>query len=87
MPIDAILRVSFQSSVRANQAANRALVGHAQNASGPGPFSRINTAVYECRGAETSVALASIATLIDQMLQRPDKIDFLSVSLSSRTTG
>ena len=84
MPIDAIVRVSFQTSVTANQAANTALVGHAKNATGSGPFSRIGTAVYSCSNAgELPVALA-LAALGQTLSTHATSIDFVSITMARK---
>jgi hypothetical protein len=49
MSVDSIVRVSFQSGVKATQAANRALVGHADKDAGRDPFRR----VAQCTRAPT----------------------------------
>ena len=81
MAIDAIVRVSFQSATRANQAANSALVGHLQNATGTGPFRRINTAVYQCSGAPDAEVGKSLALLGEALQTFSARIDFLSITM------
>jgi len=85
MPVDAIVRVSFQTNVQANQAANNALVGHTQNATGPGPFERVGTAAYACSNAADAAVGASIASLGQALQQHATTVDFVSISLIRRT--
>jgi hypothetical protein len=81
MPVSAIVRVSFQSSVQANQATNSALVGHPQDATGTGPFARVGTAVYTVNlGNEAAVGQA-LADLGQAVAAHSQTLDFLSVSL------
>lgn len=84
MPTDSIVRVSFESEPRANQAANNALVGHAQNATGSGPFERVATAVYTCSNAADASVGASIAQLGQALQQWAHVLDFVSISMVRR---
>ena len=81
MPIDAIIRVSFQSSVPANQAVNQALVGHRQHRTASGPFAKVNTALYQCMDADDADVGRSLAALGEAYAAHVRSIDFLSVSL------
>ena len=81
MAIDAIIRVSFNTKVHANRAANQALVGHPQAAKATGPFERTGTAVYQCEGADDAAVGAALARLGQQLNAFADKIDFVSISL------
>lgn len=85
MPMDAIVRVSFQSRSKANRAANAALVGHPQKKVGRGPFRRVGTAVYSCAGgSDTSVGKA-LAELGGVLNHYSVYLDFLSIAIC-RTT-
>ena len=81
MAIDAIVRVSFQSSVQANQAANNALVGHTQDATGSGPFSRVGTAAYTCHGAQELPVAQALASLGQALVTHASAIDYVNVSV------
>src|SRR5258706_13359529 len=81
MPIDASIRVSFQSNTQANQAANQALVGHPQNKSGNRPFVKVGTALYTCRDAAESDVAESIALLGSVLSNFPRSIDSVWVSI------
>ena len=84
MPIDSIVRVSFQTQVEANRAVNLALVGHPQDKRGPGPYERIGTAVYSCSGAdELKIALA-VSTLFVALTEHADKMDFVSITMAHK---
>ncbi len=81
MAIDAIIRVSFESDVNANQAANKALVGHTQNPKGPGPFERVGTALYQCSVAsdhDVGLALRDLGAALQQF---STTVDFVSISM------
>ena len=82
MPIDAIIRVSFQSEVPANQAANKALVGHQSNATGNGPFQRLNTAAYVCYQAPDADVHQSLHALFSAINTHSAVLDYLSVSMT-----
>jgi hypothetical protein len=84
MPIDSIVRVSFQSSVLANQAANNALVGHPQNPTGPGPFTKIGTAVYSCTDAGELLVATALAQLGQALATHAADIDFVSITMARR---
>ena len=84
MSIDAIIRVSFESSVYAIQAVNRALVGHSQNPTDGGPFEKVGTAVYMCTGASEQDVGASLAQLGTALQQYASTVDFVSISLVRR---
>lgn len=84
MAIDAIVRVSFQTNTAANQAANSALVGHAQNPTGPGPFARVNTAVYSAQAKPDADVVQALAALMMVVGQPGAALDFLSISLTTR---
>lgn len=81
MAINAIVRVSFQSSTNANQATNNALLGHAQNPTGSGPFARVGTAVYTCNGAAELPVAQALASLGQALVTYADGIDFVSVTI------
>lgn len=85
MAIDAIVRVSFQTHVPANQAANRALVGDPQAATGTGPFERVGTAAYACTNQPDRAVGNAIADLGSALQQFADKVDFVSVTLVRRS--
>jgi hypothetical protein len=84
MPIDSIIRVSFEGHPPANQAANNALVGHAQNAVGPRPFRRIGTALYSCNGADEIPVAQCLQDLGNALADHADLIDFVSITLARR---
>jgi hypothetical protein len=84
MPVDSIIRVSFQTNPQANQAANTALVGHTQNASGPGPFARVGTAAYSCSNAPELAVGSAIAQLGNALKDFASDLDFVSISLVRR---
>jgi len=85
MAVDAIVRVSFQSNVQANQAANMALVGHVQNSRGVGPFVRVGTAVFSCSNAAELPVATSLATLGEALRTYAESIDFVSITMARRT--
>ena len=80
MSINSIVRVSFQSNINANQAVNKALVGHAQNSSGPGPYKRVGTAVFVCDSDHDGEVANAFAKLNQTITQFHDSIDFMSIS-------
>ena len=82
MAFDAIIRVSFQSSPAANQAANQALVGHAQDAEGTGPFRRIGTALYSMNAGRDEDVATALAALGTALSEHASELDFVSVSLA-----
>ena len=84
MAVDAIVRVSFQTNIPANQAANSALVGHTQNANGPGPFVRVGTAAYSCHAGADVEVLSALAALGQALAANAATVDFVSVSLVRR---
>lgn len=84
MPIDAIVRVSFQSSVNANQATNKALVGKAQGDTGPGPFLKVGTAGYSCSAADDARVGEALAQLGGVLQQYSAELDFAVISLIRR---
>ena len=84
MAIDAIIRVSFQTSPEANKAANSALVGHQSNSHGPGPFERVNTAVYSCRGESDNVVHDALRDFVVALGTHREVLDFVSVTATKR---
>src|SRR5947209_2927214 len=84
MPFDSIVRVSFQSSVQANQAANNALVGDPQAATGPGPFARVGTAAFSCSGASEVAVATALAQLGAALEAHAAVLDFVAVTLVRR---
>ncbi len=84
MAVDAIVRVSFQSNVLANQAANNAMVGHAQAATGGGPFERVGTAAYSCSNADELQVAQALAQLGQALVMHAPDIDFVGVTLVRR---
>jgi hypothetical protein len=81
MSVSSIVRVSFQTNVTANQAVNSALVGHTQNAQGPGPFTKVGTAAYTVTAGNDSAVAAALADLGKAIASNAADLDFLSVSL------
>lgn len=81
MPVDAIVRVSFQSSVAANRATHAALTGVPQG-HGTGPFVKVNTAVYECIGGDEAAVVSALATLGQTLITHALVVDFVSISLT-----
>tara|TARA_R100000988_G_scaffold11065_1_gene6003 strand:- start:7 stop:312 length:306 start_codon:yes stop_codon:yes gene_type:complete len=84
MPIDAIVRASFQSHVKGNQAVNRALVGHAQDAVGTGPFERVNTQVFVASAKPDADIHAALDSLIEAIGAHSSKLDYLSLTVTTR---
>jgi hypothetical protein len=82
MAIDAIIRVSFQSDTPANQDVNEALVGHKQEATGPNPFRRVNTAVYSCTNGDDDSVKNALTGFVKAIGRHTYSLDFLSVSLT-----
>jgi hypothetical protein len=81
MPVDAIIRVSFQSSATANRAAHEALTGVKQGV-GTGPFAKVGTAAYVVSGGNDIDVGAAIARLGTVLSTHATKLDFFSVSLA-----
>ena len=84
MPVDCIVRVSFNNDKPAYPAVDLALVGDELNATGTGPFTKIGTACYSCSGKHSGHVLTALLNL-GQALQFAD-IDFLSITMASNTT-
>ena len=84
MAVDAIVRVSFQTNIPANQAANYALVGHTQNTNGPGPFVRVGTAAFSCNAGSDADVMNALAALGQALAAHSATVDFVSVSLVRR---
>jgi hypothetical protein len=85
MPFDAIVRVSFNGGdPRRNQAANRALVGHAQDAAGSGPFIRTATAAYSCQNGELGDIGKALGELGQALSEHAEFLDFATVTLVQR---
>lgn len=85
MPVDAIVRFSFQTNSGANQAANRALTGDPAPAPGTGaPFQKAGTAAYTCHnGIEAHIGKA-LADFGQALQQYAGEIDFVSVTVARR---
>lgn len=81
MAVDSIVRVSFQTNVAANQAVNSALVGHPQNATGTGPFTRVGTAAFSVNGGNDAAVGSALAMLGAAISTHSADLDFLSISL------
>lgn len=84
MPVDAIVRVSFQSNVKANQEVNLALVGHRQEPAGSGPFQRVNTALFECIEKPEIAVATALRDLGNTVLNHAEVLDFMSVTVVRR---
>jgi hypothetical protein len=83
-PVDAVVRVSFQSKVKANHAVNLALVGHRQHESATGPFERIGTALYFCR-ERTQKDVAVALKQLGAALVNEGAIDCISITIFKHT--
>ena len=84
MALDAIVRASFQTHVTGNQAVNRALVGQHQDATGPGPFERVNTQVFVASAKPDAAVHAALASLMTPINTHSAKLDYLSVTVTTR---
>ena len=71
MAIDAIVRASFQTHVKGNQAVNKALVGHTQDPTGTGPFERVNTQVFVASARPDADVHAALASLMNRSARTP----------------
>ena len=87
MSTDAIVRVSFESDSEASKAANRTLVGHRRADSGPGPFVRVNTAVYLATACDDDDVLRALAEMLVVLQAKSEKLDFVSISVTTRKNG
>ncbi len=85
MAFDAIVRVSFQTDVQANQAVNKALVGDSQNSTGTGPFTKIGTALYSCTNANDSEVAGTLVELSKELKANASSLDFCSITLAKRS--
>lgn len=84
MAVDAIVRVSFETDTPANQAANKALVGHAQEWIATGLFQKVGTAAYACSNAKEVDVAHALAELGKALLRYADSIDFVAISVARR---
>jgi hypothetical protein len=84
MAVDAIVRVSFDTNASANQAANKALVGHAQNARATGPFERIGTAAYSCSNASDLAVAQALGLLSAAVIQYSGSVDSIAITFVRR---
>ena len=87
MPVDSIVRVSFQSSSAANHAADLALVGDSLHRTGRGPFRKVNTACYSCSDASESAVAAALARLSQVLQDHTPALDFVSITLTRHGTS
>ena len=85
MPVDSIVRVSFQTVPEANQASNYALVGHNANPTGPRPYTRVGTACYSCSNAEDHAVAECLADLAATISDHAGQVDFVSITIARRT--
>jgi hypothetical protein len=85
--VDSIIRVSFQSSVPALQAANNALVGHQSAPTGNGPFIRVGTAAFSAQGQPEQEVANALAGLGAVLAHYAEVLDFVAISLVRRHDG
>lgn len=83
MAVDSIVRVSFQTNPSANQAVNQALVGHAQDPTGSGPFTRVGTAAYTCRGGAEVAVMSALDQLGRALSKFAVDVDFVSITVAA----
>lgn len=86
MSLDAIVRVSFESSTAANDAANKALVGHLKSRTGKGPLSRIGTAAYSCRDADEREVANTLAALGQALVEYAQHLDFAAITIARKAS-
>lgn len=88
MPIDAVVRVSFQASdatkaqaVQALQAVREALTGRKQDGPGPdpGPFTKPGTGLYRCADGQESAVMKSLQGLTAIIRMNADILDHVFV--------
>lgn len=87
MAINAIVRASFQSVVQANQAVNKALVGHQGEPTGTGPFERVNTQVFVASAKPDADVHAALTALMSAISTHSGSLDYLSVTMTRRKLG
>ena len=78
----AIITISFQSKVAANQAMHEALTGVKQGHSGPGPFRKPGTACYTAVGADKTAILIAIQKAVAAAMEHADALDSILISMS-----
>jgi hypothetical protein len=78
------IKVSFQSNPRANQAVNRALVGHHANAQGPGPYERIGTGSYAAIDPDPQEQAEAFAEFHRALDEFDDSLDSYSINVMRR---
>jgi hypothetical protein len=88
MPIDAVIRVSFDGEPpQTYQAVNRVLVGNAQDDIGPGLFVRPGTHLFHCPSGDATAVAANLAELVDVIRTHATSVDFLSITLVRHRQG
>lgn len=75
MPIDAIVRLSFQTNSQANQEAQRAITSS-------GVFQRVNTAVFSTSKGDDEKVQAALEQLLGVLKNHSSTIDFVSLTLT-----
>ncbi len=81
MPIDAIVRVSFESSPKANLAVDKALAGDPATR---GPFEKIATAAYSCHSGDDAAVGRALGDFGAVLSDYAAVIDSVSISLVRR---
>jgi len=84
MPIESTVRVSFDTDIPANRAANKALVGKPQGKRGSGPFEKVGTALYMSSGRKSAEVGAALADLGVVLRDHAASVDFVLVTLVRR---
>lgn len=86
--MNAIVRVSFQSSVTLTQQVNKLLVGHAQNASHTGVFTRISTGTFASRdGADPEAVGNALASVFSVIATNTGTVDSVWVVVTNPNEG
>jgi hypothetical protein len=81
---DSIIRLSFESNLKAASAANLVLVGHKQKRYGVYPYEKVGTSTYVCTEGDVMQVLKSI-TALGKVLERYAKdVDFVSITFAKR---
>ena len=86
MPIDAVVRVSFNSDVKANPAVNEALVGRKQGDIGSGPSFKLGTAFYSCADQADADVAKAIAALGRALIGHAHSLYHCFLSMVRRPT-
>lgn len=81
MPVDALVRVSFNADANANNKARYALTGTINSTDPEAPFQKVGTAAFSANDADEKSVAEALQKLSKVLVEHHNTIDSLALTL------